>query len=394
MRHPGVRASTLAPVIFPLRTDAPVYHRPRATIGIIAVNVAVMWWTLGADGADVAPLALRYGEWKPWQWVTSVFLHADFIHLAVNMLYLWVFGLVVEGKVGWWRFLAVYGTIAVASNLVEQTLLLGADGGSLGASGVIFGLIAIAMVWAPENEVECAVVFFVPAVRTIDITIRDLGLLYVGIELLWAIFGGFSITSEALHLLGFATGLPIGVAMLRRGWVNCEGWDWFSRRDYRASPTHAVRPAQPSPALAPAAQRAASAAPRRPEPPPAERFVALVRRDDVDGALRAHAACSTAERSSVPAAERERLVSALLAAGRVADARPVVQGLLGDDPGNPRMGLIETDLLVRDRRLDEADRVLAGIAPRLEDDAQRAAAAEASAQVASLRAAGALEFGE
>jgi len=373
-------------VLIPLRTDAPVHHRPWATMGIIATNVAVTIWTFGADAADVRRLALEYGRWAPWQWVTSVFLHAGLFHLVGNMIYLWVFGLVVEGKIGWRRFLALYGVIAVVSNMIEQTLLLGAHGGSLGASGVIFGLIAVAMVWAPENEVECLFVFL-PSPREIDISIRDLGIVYVLIEAFWALLGGFTIRSEMLHLLGFAVGLPIGVAMVRRGWVDCEGWDWFSRRDYRAAPIgSATRRAE---------ERAPEAArPRPPARPVAERFDGLVTAGDIDGALRLHAACSVVERSLLPTARRERLVDALVDADRAADARPVVEGLLRDDPGHPRMGLLEARTLVTERRLAKAERILSAISGRLEDDAQRKAHADVAAQAVALHAAGALEFDE
>ena len=42
----------------------------------------------------------------PLQWVTNNFMHSGFFHLAGNMIFLWTFGLVVEGKLGWWRVLA------------------------------------------------------------------------------------------------------------------------------------------------------------------------------------------------------------------------------------------------------------------------------------------------
>jgi hypothetical protein len=38
------------------------------------------------------------------------------------------------------------------------------------------------------------------------------------------------VTSELLHLMGLVIGIPVGVVMLKRGLVNCEGWDWFSVR--------------------------------------------------------------------------------------------------------------------------------------------------------------------
>ena len=53
-------------------------------------------------------LTLEFGKFRPWQWLTANYMHADIFHLLGNMFVLWGFGLVVEGKVGWWRFLLIY----------------------------------------------------------------------------------------------------------------------------------------------------------------------------------------------------------------------------------------------------------------------------------------------
>src|ERR1041384_6251553 len=46
---PHGRSVSIRPVLFPLRSDAPTYHRPWATAGIIAVNVVAFLWSLQAD---------------------------------------------------------------------------------------------------------------------------------------------------------------------------------------------------------------------------------------------------------------------------------------------------------------------------------------------------------
>ena len=48
------------------------------------------------------------GRLHPIQWVTHNFLHYDVLHLAGNMLFLWSFGIVVEGKLGAFKFLMTY----------------------------------------------------------------------------------------------------------------------------------------------------------------------------------------------------------------------------------------------------------------------------------------------
>ncbi len=75
---------------------------------MIAVNVAVFVLEMLQPGAAEF-LALQTGNGlHPYQWLTNNFVHADFMHILSNMLFLWSFGLVVEGKLGWLRTLAVY----------------------------------------------------------------------------------------------------------------------------------------------------------------------------------------------------------------------------------------------------------------------------------------------
>ena len=163
-------------MLIPYGTDAPIYHLPYATVGMIVLNAGVsfaVWaatgggWHIATEELDetariVEEMMLQYANGlRPWQWITSNFLHADILHLLGNMFCLWSFGLVTEGKVGWWRFLMIYFGIGVAQCDFEQTLMLSAStGGSLGASSVIYGLLAICMVWAPQNEMSCVFLFF------------------------------------------------------------------------------------------------------------------------------------------------------------------------------------------------------------------------------------------
>ncbi|MBW3597174.1 MAG: rhomboid family intramembrane serine protease [Planctomycetes bacterium] len=215
-------------MLIPYSTDAPVYHYPIATGGLIVVNsfasVALWMYT-----EPLIPFILHYGQWNPVQWVTSAFLHADPMHLIMNMVFLWVFGLIVEGKIGWRRTLAAFLGIAVVQSGVEQTLMLGADeGGSLGASSAVYGFMAIALVWAPENEVSCWLLL-VRYVHSFDIKIWVLGALYMGLDLIMLVFiEGFAMGTSLLHLMGAGLGLAVGVAMVRRRWVDCENWDVFS----------------------------------------------------------------------------------------------------------------------------------------------------------------------
>ncbi len=269
--------------MLPYNTDAPLYHMPIATVGLIVINTILFLAVpasmvsfessmasamssmlddgdsqdgldqdgLGqeefADEGGLTPeeqsakvaelrsamrsgagpmLALEYGSGvKPWQWLTSVFMHASILHLVFNMVALWAFGLVVEGKVGLGRFLAIYLGIGVSQSAIEQLIMsINGVGGSLGASAAIFGILGVAMVWAPRNDFE---VFYQFGFHwgTTEIPIMVYGFLQLAVEVFYVAMGEFGVSSGLLHLMGFGLGVGLGYVWLVRGWVDCEGWD-------------------------------------------------------------------------------------------------------------------------------------------------------------------------
>jgi len=265
-------------MIIPLSTDAPVYHFPVATIGLIVVNV-VCFLISGMGSEEMverwAMYSLQHGQGlHPVQWVTSNFLHAGFMHLIGNMIFFWGFGLVVEGKLGWWKMLLVYLGIGITQCAIEQVLMLGADPmasvhqslgfefdeeelrdsgmpedkiaalrdqwqqigseidrqqipGSLGASSIVYGMLAMSLVWAPKNEVNCLLMLGMRPI-TFEITIMSFALWYIGEEILMTTMQGFSMTTPLLHLMGAGLGFAVGVALFKARMVDCEDWDLFS----------------------------------------------------------------------------------------------------------------------------------------------------------------------
>ena len=222
-------------MLIPYNTDAPIYHLPIATIGLIIVNTLVFLATTGAATTDEQFrahywLMLETGKINPVQWVTNNFMHADIMHLVGNMFFLWAFGLIVEGKLGWWRFLVLYlviGTIYGALIQIPFFIIDTPTEVCLGASAVIFGLVAIAVLWAPKNDLGCFFfIMFVP--RTVRVPIQVFGGIYLALQILPIVFFGLGLSSELLHMAGLIVGLPLGILLLKQGWVDCEGWDLFN----------------------------------------------------------------------------------------------------------------------------------------------------------------------
>ncbi len=195
---------------------------------------------------------LHYGDGlHPVEWITSVFYHFGPLHLAGNMVFLWTFGLIVEGKIGWWRFLLLYLGLGAAECAIERTLMLGYDGPpgsgvSAGASSAIYSLMAIALIWAPRNEITicyCYVFGVFWRAGTFEVSVWFFSLFFIGLDLLIASLVGFQIGTEVLHLLGALVGIPAGVAMVKAGLVDCEGWDIFSLLNKRTLIDETVGPA-------------------------------------------------------------------------------------------------------------------------------------------------------
>jgi membrane associated rhomboid family serine protease len=215
---------------FPISTDAPVYHFPWATISLIAANCFV--FAAGVFGHfPVEEWVLHYGQIAPVEWITSNFVHSGAGHLLGNLFFLWSIGLIVEGKLGWRLFLLIYLGIGMAQCAIEQFFMLGAEGHSLGASSIVFGLTAIALVWAPKNEISFAwffwLFFFIRAGVT-EVTVMTYSLVILAVESLMFTVHGFHIGASALHLMGAVLGYGIGAAMVKKNLVDCEGWDLFS----------------------------------------------------------------------------------------------------------------------------------------------------------------------
>jgi membrane associated rhomboid family serine protease len=243
-------------IVIPTGTDAPIYHWPYATVGLIALNIVLAIAippvssapALDEDGEVIEEvqhvtnferysLAIGDGKLHPVQWVTHNFLHYGLIHLAGNMVFLWAFGIVVEGKLGPVKYLLAYLAVGTLHGAFVQTLLIksGLDSHAAGASAVIYGLLAFCMVWAPRNELNCIAIFLV-GFRTFvfhwDLYYTTVALLYIGEQVFglvfWGSLGGKVMVSELGHLSGAFWGAVVAVTLLKARLVDCEGWDLFS----------------------------------------------------------------------------------------------------------------------------------------------------------------------
>lgn len=216
----------------PIGTDAPLYHYPITTIGLIVVNVICFILSGFGHPQIVDPWVLHFGTINPIEWISCMFAHAGIGHIVGNMFFLWGFGLIVEGKLGWAKTLGLYLAIGTTQAAFIQVIMLPwKGGGALGASSAIMGLMAISLVWAPKNNLNCFWVFWfwwIVRVKVFEVTVMMYAVLYLGWNLLtFIIFDQAGMGTSALHLSGAMIGFGAGVLFLKRGWVDCENWDLF-----------------------------------------------------------------------------------------------------------------------------------------------------------------------
>lgn len=111
-------------MIIPYSTDAPIYYFPWMTITLIVANCVT--FALTGMGLNSEGWLLQYGNGlHPLEWLAYSFLHFGPIHLLGNMFFLWAFGIVVEGKLGWWKFLSIYLAIGIVGGFLIQLAMLG-----------------------------------------------------------------------------------------------------------------------------------------------------------------------------------------------------------------------------------------------------------------------------
>ena len=111
------------------------------TKALIAANAGVFLLEITQRGVlDTYALhgpSVAAGEW--WRLLTSAFLHANLIHLFLNMLMLWWFGSALEALLGRGRFLGLYVVSALAGS--AGALVLSPRAFTVGASGAVFGIL-------------------------------------------------------------------------------------------------------------------------------------------------------------------------------------------------------------------------------------------------------------
>lgn len=148
----------------------------------------------------------------------SLFLHGGWLHLAGNMLFLWIFGDNVEQRLGRGAYLLVYLGTGVASVLFFSAFAPNSPMPLVGASGAISGVIGCYFLWFPRNQVKVFIFLFPLIMTTVLIPARVvLGFFLLVDNLLPFLItrGGGTGVAHGAHIGGFLAGMGVAFFMDR-----------------------------------------------------------------------------------------------------------------------------------------------------------------------------------
>ena len=224
--------------MFPIRDHNPSGRVPYVTYGLMAANILIYISYAGFIG-DGARFGAFLNDWAlipaevangvdQHTVLTSMFLHGGFMHLAGNMLFLWIFGDNLEDALGHVPFLIFY----LVCGLVADAAHIMSDPDSLvplvGASGAIAGVMGGYLLLYPRAQVDVLLIFIV-FFRVFTISAWIVLAIWFGIQIIsgsvidaagggvayWAHAGGF--------LAGMVFILPL--------WLRLGGTGFWSRND-------------------------------------------------------------------------------------------------------------------------------------------------------------------
>jgi membrane associated rhomboid family serine protease len=151
-------------LFLPFRAKNPPNQFPWVTVGLIVANVLAYALTTESFLIVSRPALEMFGfshnNLTPIRLITHMFLHANLTHLLGNMLFLWVFGGAVEGRIGSFFFLPMYLLAGMAAGVTHDSVngRLYPDMWCIGASGAIMSLLGAYLWLSPYARILVAYV--------------------------------------------------------------------------------------------------------------------------------------------------------------------------------------------------------------------------------------------
>lgn len=233
-------------MIIPISTDTPIRRTPWANYGLIAVNVLAFLAFGGADQASLSPretlgerLALTGDDMALYQFFTYQFMHANWLHIGGNMLFLWIFGNAVNAKMGQAPYVLFYlaGGIMAA---VGHAYLHPDFTAMVGASGAIAAVTTAYLALFPRSHITVLYWWFLIGTFELPSIILIVFKMILWDNMLSPRFSGESNVAFDAHLSGYAFGFAATAGLLALKSLPRDQFDiialwrrWFQRQSFR-----------------------------------------------------------------------------------------------------------------------------------------------------------------
>jgi membrane associated rhomboid family serine protease len=218
--------------MIPIRDHNPTRRTPYVTIAIILACVLVYLWQLSLSEPAATAAIYRYGFIPAILFdqaslppelagvpatatlFTSMFMHGSVMHLAGNLLYLWVFGNNIEDACGHVRFAVFYLLCGLLAALAQALPEPASEVPMIGASGAISGVLGAYLVLFPHARVQVLVPMIIVFFTTVPAG------LVLGLWFLFQLLNGAMSPSAGggiafwAHVGGFVAGMAL-IAMFR-----------------------------------------------------------------------------------------------------------------------------------------------------------------------------------
>ena len=196
---------------------------PVVTYALVALNILFFFVELSGGDAFVLEWALVPSRFLAnplggaLTLFTSMFMHAGWVHLGGNMLYLWIFGDNVEDRFGHLTFIIFYLLCGLAATFAQMAFSPGSNVPNLGASGAIAGVLGAYILLFPRGKIRVLQrqqVIHVPA------------LMVIGMWIALQFFSGIGSIADAgqtggvaymAHVGGFVAGFALTFLLRGRG---------------------------------------------------------------------------------------------------------------------------------------------------------------------------------
>ena len=237
--------------MIPIRDHNPTTRQPYVTITLIAICILVFVWQATLDPRTGALIVYQFGFVPASLFgpdalsgsnvvmsavstlFSSMFLHGGFMHLAGNMLYLWIFGNNIEDVLGHVRYLVFYLLCGVIAALAQAVPDMDSSIPMIGASGAISGVLGAYLLLFPNVKVQVVIPIGFFIMRTLPagwllgfwIVFQVFSGVAAGVAssgvAWWAHVGGFVAGMALIHLFRGTTDDPTAVGSVRRSksWI-------------------------------------------------------------------------------------------------------------------------------------------------------------------------------